>query len=294
MPGAQAPVPFALVRKELEIELLRSYTPSDAQVLLRHFFSHVTGRDFIHLLTEAPSIRSTEVAWLRHAVGEALRGKPWQYITGEVTFDGLPMYVNRDVLIPRPETEELAAHAAEILRSLSAGGPLRLLDAATGSGALGLAIGHRLPGTQVYGLDISGRALVMARRNARRNNIPMQLILADLLGAPEGIPQPLDMIVSNPPYVRASEKVKMQTNVLDFEPHLALFVPDEDPLLFYRALARWGHRLLRPGGWIAVEINEGLGIEVLELFRSYSYSDGRLERDFRGKDRFVFGKLSGV
>lgn len=216
-------------------------------------------------------------------------GEPVQYVLGRAAFCGLELEVTPATLIPRPETEELAARAAALA-------PRRALDAGTGSGCIALALKHACPGCTVEGWDLSAEALDVARRNAARLGLDVRFRRRDLLeaaenagftgpyGAPEG---GLDLLVSNPPYVRLSERAAMAAHVVGHEPAMALFVPDDDALRFYRALARLGLALLARGGTLLVEANTALAAETASLFAAAGYADSTVLSDFTGRPRFV-------
>ena len=186
------------------------------------------------------------------------------------------------MLIPRPETEELVWTIVERHRSDSG---LRILDIGTGSGCIAVTLAAELPDARVTAVDISDTALRIARRNAERHRQTVRFERRDILtGPPEG---EFDLIVSNPPYVTESEKRQMSPNVLRYEPHRALFVPDDDPLLFYRAIAGLGRRLFAPGGTVYFEINERFGTQTVELLENEGYREIVLSKDFFGKPRTV-------
>ena len=224
------------------------------------------------------------------------QGEPLQYVTGVQEFCGRRFRVAPGVLIPRPETEMLVAEATERLRPLLLGKPLpKVLDLCTGSGCIAWSIALEAPGAVVTGVDISEAALALARSQfaAEGPGVPREaaapeFVLQDVLEVPESFAgAPLDVITANPPYIRESEKAAMHRNVLEYEPALALFVPDEDPLLFYRAVARWALRFLKPGGWGIAEINEELGAETAAVFESAGLRKVEKHGDFFGKERFV-------
>jgi release factor glutamine methyltransferase len=212
-----------------------------------------------------------------------LAGEPVQYVLGEAWFDGLLLRVNRHVLIPRPETEELVHWVAESGLSAPA-----ILDIGTGSGCIPLALQKRLPEAMIAGLDISGEALALAKENATRHRLPVRFLRADILDETTwtGL-SGYDLIVSNPPYIIQREKKDMHERVLDYEPHLALFVPDEDPLLFYRKIARFANMHLDPGGALYLEINEALGAETVRLLEQEGFKQIILKKDLQGKDRMI-------
>lgn len=215
------------------------------------------------------------------------QGEPLQYVTGKAYFYGREFNVTPDVLIPRPETEILCRTVIESNRSG------RILDLCTGSGCIAWTLALEMPGTEVTAVDISEGALEVASRQdfseeiSRTGAAEPSFVKADALDEPVSESGMYDVIVSNPPYVMDSEKALMRSNVLDHEPHLALFVPDDDPLLFYRAVARWAQKLLKPDGAGIVEINEALGPETEDVFRSAGFKDVRTIKDLNEKDRFV-------
>lgn len=234
-------------------------------------------------------IPSDRLPSLLDALERLKKGEPVQYVLGFSEFLGRRFRVSPAVLIPRPETEQLVQAAVDILRGLPRGA--RVLDLCTGSGCIAWSLAMEVPGTSVVGVDISQDALQVAQNQDFTMGAGAQapvFVHADILAPAQPFPfGPFDLIVSNPPYIMEREKARMRPNVLDFEPSLALFVPDSDPLLFYRAVAAWSSRLLTPGGTGLVEINETLGGDTAELFASAGFSDVRQMKDFFDKDRFV-------
>ncbi|RZK61803.1 MAG: peptide chain release factor N(5)-glutamine methyltransferase [Hymenobacter sp.] len=215
-----------------------------------------------------------------------LAHEPVQYVLGTAHFAGMELAVSPATLIPRPETEELA----QLIAQEQAGrAGLTVLDVGTGSGCLALAVARALQPARTVAVDISGEALAVARRNAARYAPATEFQQLDiLLDTPAGIvPGSLDVLVSNPPYVRESERAQMRENVLDWEPATALFVPDADPLRFYKRLAALATSLLRPGGAVYLEINEALGAETAALLLAGGFEDVRVINDFFGRVRFV-------
>jgi release factor glutamine methyltransferase len=186
------------------------------------------------------------------------------------------------VLIPRPETEELVRR---VLTENVAGGDFRVLDIGTGSGAIAIALARAWPEAVVEAIDISPGALAVARENGQRNGVQVRFSACDILQeVPSG---QFDVIVSNPPYVRPSERAQMHPNVLDHEPGLALFVPEEDPLLFYRRIATVARDLLQPGGRLYFEINEAMGAEIARLLTRLGYTSVEIRTDLSGKERIA-------
>lgn len=212
-------------------------------------------------------------------------GEPLQYVLGTAWFAGRKMHVGPGVLIPRPETEELADWVAAEWGS----GTPRILDAGTGSGCIALALADRLPQARVEAWDISDAALAIARRNATEWGCDVAFHRRDMLAPPPAGTR-FDVIVSNPPYVRESERATMTPQVLRHEPASALFVPDAEPLLFHKALARLARTCLSPGGRLYLEINEALGPETLRMLGENGLHGLRLRQDAFGKDRMVCGE----
>lgn len=214
-------------------------------------------------------------------------GEPIQYILGHTEFYGLPFKVNPSVLIPRPETEELVEWILTSIGSpgLAAG---NILDIGTGSGCIAISLKANLPGAQVSAIDISTKTLKTARQNADLNNVKVNFIEADILNIKsETANQKFDIIVSNPPYVTQYDKAQMHTNVTDFEPHTALFVPENDPLLFYDAIADYALSNLNTNGLLFFEINENLGEQTVELLNGKGFKNIELRKDMSGRDRMV-------
>ncbi|MDR1273770.1 MAG: peptide chain release factor N(5)-glutamine methyltransferase [Odoribacteraceae bacterium] len=215
-------------------------------------------------------------------VAELQRGRPYQYVLGEAVFAGLTFRLNEETLIPRPETEELVEWA-----SASLGASDRALDVGTGSGCIAIALAARVPGVEWHGVDISTAAARVAAENARANGVEVTFLTRDITRHEEHAWPAYDLIVSNPPYVRLSERASMHDRVVKHEPGRALFVPDEDPLLFYRVIAGFGRRHLSPGGKLFFEINEALRAGVVALLEGSGYRRVESRRDLFGKDRMV-------
>lgn len=210
--------------------------------------------------------------------------EPIQYVLGECDFLDFTFNVRPGVLIPRPETEELI----ELICNENRLPGTKVLDIGTGSGCIAVSVARLLPDASVTAWDVSEQALEIARENALKNKAAVDFALVDVLAvSPAEVPERFDIIVSNPPYVCHSEKAEMSPNVLRHEPHLALFVDDADPLLFYRGIAELGRTLLNPGGRLYFEINALFGSETLEMLRSLGYSDAAVVRDIHGKERMT-------
>jgi len=209
--------------------------------------------------------------------------EPIQYIIGDTEFYGLEFKVNPSVLIPRPETEELVAWIIDGHKKKQ---QISILDIGTGSGCIAVTLAKHLVNANVYALDVSLEALSLAKENALTNDVNVEFIEADILDWDYGDLQ-FDVIVSNPPYVRELEKEAMSANVLDHEPHLALFVKDDDALLFYRTITKVANKILKPNGQLYFEINESLGKDTYDLLSNSGYSAVELKKDLFQKDRMI-------
>ena len=238
------------------------------------------------LTTDAPAAAPASLLALAQRVADGL---PIQYALGFSDFCGLRFHVEPGVLIPRPETEELVGW---VLQTCPPDGVLSLLDIGTGSGCIAVALAKRLPHARVSACDVSPTALRIAAQNADRLGVEVRFQQTDILTAqPQGR---YDVVVSNPPYICEREAAQMQRNVLDHEPHLALFVPDANPLLFYDAIARKSLQLLRPGGYLFFEVNRQYGSEVVTLLHTLGYTDVELRQDQFANDRMVRARLTNT
>ncbi|MDE6681205.1 MAG: peptide chain release factor N(5)-glutamine methyltransferase, partial [Muribaculaceae bacterium] len=215
-----------------------------------------------------------------------LKGKPIQYVTGEAYFYGMDLMVTPDVLIPRVETQELVDF---IVKKYDGVSDLKILDVGTGSGCIAIALARNLPFAQVTGIDISEKALAVAKENGKKLKANVNWVKADVFNFSPAADS-FDIIVSNPPYVMMSEQRDMEANVLEHEPWVALFVPDDDPLRFYRRIAKMGIDALKDGGTLWFELNAQLADETAKLVKSLGYEDVTLERDIAGKWRFIEAK----
>jgi release factor glutamine methyltransferase len=212
--------------------------------------------------------------------------EPIQYILGEAEFLGRKFLVDSSVLIPRPETEELVLLVKKKLQSKKSETNVRIVDVGTGSGCIPISLALEIPSSEVFALDVSEKALQTAKQNAKTLDADVTFLKCDILL--QEIPlQLLDVVVSNPPYVTMKEKSDMMKNVVEYEPHVALFVPDNDPLLFYKAIAIKAKHVLRADGILLVEINEQYGQSVADLFSLNGYKDISIFKDLSGKERIV-------
>lgn len=275
--------------RQIEHELQELYAPGEIRSFIRILCEHVCGIPYHRLLLDKDKqLSANEKQAIRRIVERLKQSEPIQYILGEVPFYDLSFTVAPGVLIPRPETEELIDY---IIRSRSARktGGTRILDIGTGSGCIAVTLARHLPGAEVWAADISEVALDIARRNAVKNGVSVRFCQADVLQQPcaDTFPGMYDLVVSNPPYVTDSEKKGMQKNVLGYEPSLALFVPDADPLLFYKAISRLGKQKIRAGGFLYFEINARFGKETADLLEKDGYREVRLMKDLYGNDRII-------
>jgi release factor glutamine methyltransferase len=216
-----------------------------------------------------------------------LQHEPIQYVLGESWFAGLKFYVDKNVLIPRPETEELVNWITADVAAPAAQA-LTILDIGTGSGCIAVALKKQLPSARVHALDISGPALEIARKNALLNNVDVNFLRGNILSDDELKNVPIfDIIVSNPPYVTKSEAAKMSPHVVQYEPDAALFVSDDNPLLFYEHIAEFAMDHLKQSGMLYLEINEIMGSQVAEVLEGKKFNSIELKKDMQGKDRML-------
>lgn len=265
------------------IESLSAFYPSDEarKLVLMLAQSRLGVKSYTHIIEPDTEVPREFVDTLQTDVRRMLAGEPVQYVLGEAEFCGRMFRVAPGVLIPRPETEMLALEALNHVHSGSS-----VLDLCTGSGCIAWTVSLEKPGCKVTAVDISDAALEVAESQPFGDS--PRFIRADILDDPDqSVFGTYDVLLANPPYIMDSERTVMRKNVLGFEPELALFVPDSDPLVFYRAIAVWAGKLLVRGGFAMVEINEKLGAETLALFECAQLSDIRTVKDFFGKDRFI-------
>ncbi len=238
-------------------------------------------------LRQQESVEATEAERLLAMAERMARHEPLQYVTGHCDFCGIEIATARGALIPRPETEQLVDTVCE-WAGVRMG--LRVLDIGTGSGCIAVALSEKLDGAEVVGIDVSDEALAVARRNVEGRGIELRKV--DILTAEAGDIGTFDIVVSNPPYVMEREKASMERNVLDYEPGRALFVPDDDPLVFYRRITELCRRgLLACGGGLFFEINEALGGEMKSMMESAGFRGVEIKKDYLGKDRMAVGTL---
>ncbi|MBP5643091.1 MAG: peptide chain release factor N(5)-glutamine methyltransferase [Bacteroidales bacterium] len=275
-------------RKYYASQLEKTYESDEANALIMILLKHYFNIDRMKIALE-PDLRlsESELLTLHFAVKELLKNKPVQYIIGETEFCGMRFFVNENVLIPRPETEEMV----QLLAVGNRPSTVKILDVGTGSGCIAISLAKLIPNSDVAAVDVSEKALEVARKNAEANGVNVHFVLDDILNphvkTHGRASQQFDIIVSNPPYVCESEKSEMRANVLEHEPFSALFVPDSDPLVFYRKILEFAQKTLKPDGTIWFEINERFGKETAELCHRMGFENVEIIKDFRGRERIL-------
>ncbi len=282
--------------QQLMFQLYEIYDDREAANIANLTIEYITGfRKIDRLLNKQFLLNEQQLKQLEHFTNELLQHKPVQYVLHEAWFAGMKFYVDANVLIPRPETEELVNWIIEDLSHITHHSPftihnssLTILDVGTGSGCIPIALKKKLPTVEMHAIDVSEKTLNVSKQNAATHNMSIKFQFVDILNkdARESLPM-FDVIVSNPPYVKKIEASSMHHNVVKHEPHLALFVPDEDALIFYKAIAEFGLIHLNKSGKLFFEINESLGKEVCELLQQYGYTNIELKKDMQGKERMV-------
>lgn len=263
------------------------YGDGEVRVFVEMLFEAFEGWDKVALLlNRGATINQSDLLRFHWALEDLKRQRPIQHIIGWVEFCGCRIGVDETTLIPRPETEEIVSKTIALFEERP---PRRVLDICTGSGCIAIALAKAWPEAEIMAVDVSEEALAKARKNADENGVKVDFVRCDLLKDEPPLPYPFDLIISNPPYVCESERETMRANVLDYEPELALFVPDEDALVFYRRIAAISRKMLIDKGTIILEINERFGKETLEEMKKEGLY-GKVERDFRGKDRIIIAE----
>lgn len=260
------------------------YPKREIEAIIRLIFESLKGwRPVDIVLNEDKPLSTFMQSKIHDIVQRLLNREPIQYILGTAHFYGLDLHVAPGVLIPRPETAELVD---TIVRQADSRPDLRVLDIGAGSGCIAIALARNLRFPQITAIDISTQALDIARQNAQRLKTNIQFIQADILQLRPDTDL-YDIIVSNPPYIARSEAADMEANVLQYEPHKALFVPDHDPLIFYRAIAQYAQQALTPQGRLYFEINPLYASQITQLLQTLSFTDIRLTRDIHSRYRFI-------
>lgn len=268
-------------------ELESLYEKDEIRSMIYSIIEHFTGYDLMKILTYKDELKVSESELLKinFAIKDLKKEKPLQQIIGYCDFLDVRIEVNQHVLIPRVETEEIVQR---IIKENKGRKNLKIADFCCGSGCIAIALKKAFPDANIYAYDISEEALKKSKENAEKNKEKINFFKENILKSKEKN-QEFNIIVSNPPYIRESEKSLMKNNVLLYEPHLALFVSDEDPLIFYKKILDFSNRNLAKNGKIYMEINENLGKETELLFKNFNYQTSII-KDIRGKDRLLFAK----
>ncbi len=270
-------------------ELDELYPREEVDSMFYLMIEHFLGLErFILAIDPEIVITKEEEQYMFEGLSKLKKEQPIQYVLGETTFMDLKFMVNESVLIPRPETEELVNWVLEDIENIN--DVTEIIDIGTGSGCIAISLAKLKPNLKVSAIDISGSALEIAKKNALLNEVDVQFNLVDILKT-GSLNKKYDIIISNPPYVREMERDKMRNNVLQNEPYSALFVPDGNPLLFYRAIAKLAKKYLKENGMLYLEINQHLGEEVKTLLKNFNFSIVELRKDIFGKDRMIKAKL---
>lgn len=279
------------IERYFHSELDSQYGAGEVGMFLRMLFEYFLGWDHVKLLTsKEETINQSDLLRFHWAVEDLKRNRPIQHIIGWTEFCGNKIAVGPEVLIPRPETEEIVQNTFTLLASNP---PKHVIDLCTGSGCIAIAFAKHWPKAKVTAVDLSEKALETAKRNAETNSVDITLKKCDILSNRWDKSLPLcsfDLIISNPPYIMEMERETMSLNVTEHEPTMALFVPDNDPLLFYRSIADFAKKSLSKNGMLVVEINEQLATETCKLLESTGFI-ATLREDFRGKARSITATL---
>lgn len=268
----------------IKSELSSVMEAGEAQAIARIVMKHYMDYDAVDIVLRGDSVLPDFMpSKIESVVMRLKQNEPIQYILGKAYFYGREFTVTSNTLIPRPETEQLV----DMIVDENNANDLKVLDIGTGSGCIAISLALALKFAQVTAIDILTAAIDVAMENARNNKAQVKFLQADALNLGHLGCEPLDIVVSNPPYVCDSEKVLMEPNVLNYEPHSALFVPDDDPLLFYRAIAQYSLRTLKPGGRLYFEINRQFGSETAQMLTELGFDDVVVTRDSFGNNRFV-------
>lgn len=270
----------------LREQLSKSYEPQEANALARIVFCDILGQSNVdYYLCKDMDLSGNEEEKVKSILQRLENFEPIQYIEGKKYFSGREFFVRQGVLIPRPETEELVELAAQVCKADS-----KILDIGTGSGCIAISLSKKLPEAEVYAWDISDIALEIAKQNNEQLGASVHFEQHDILTYKTTGEEAFDLIISNPPYITESEKRDMEANVLEWEPDIALFVPDNDPLLFYRRIGELALQMLSPNGKLYFEINRAYGKETAQLLHNQGYKNIHIKKDISGNDRFVYAE----
>lgn len=270
----------------LREQLSKSYEPQEANALARIIFCDMLGQSNVdYYLCKDMDLSGNEEEKVKSILQRLEKYEPIQYIEGKKYFSGREFFVRQGVLIPRPETEELVELAAQACKPNA-----KILDIGTGSGCIAISLAKKLPEAEVHAWDISEAALEVAKQNNEQLSASVHFEQHDILTYQATGEEAFDLIISNPPYITESEKAEMETNVLAWEPSIALFVPDNDPLLFYRRIGELALRMLTPNGKLFFEINRAYGDATKQLLCNQGYKNIHIQKDLSGNDRFVYAE----
>mgnify|MGYP003390679379 FL=1 len=270
----------------LREQLSKSYEPQEANALARIIFCDILGQSNVdYYLCKDIDLSGNEEEKVKSILQRLEKYEPIQYIEGKKYFSGREFFVRQGVLIPRPETEELVELAAQACKPNA-----KILDIGTGSGCIAISLAKKLPEAEVHAWDISEAALEVAKQNNEQLSASVHFEQHDILTYQATGEEAFDLIISNPPYITESEKAEMEANVLAWEPSIALFVPDNDPLLFYRRIGELALRMLTPNGKLFFEINRAYGDATKQLLCNQGYKNIHIQKDLSGNDRFVYAE----
>jgi release factor glutamine methyltransferase len=269
--------------------LVGYFPTSEVEEFFDRLSMHILNRDRLNRsLNRTHMISPSEFEHFENAIQRLKTYEPIQYIIGHTFFYGYKFVVNPSVLIPRPETEMLVDW---IVHETSSSKSIKILDIGTGSGCIAISLAKAFPKARLVALDRSSAALGVAQSNAKQHQVEVNFIEADILDYDHSF-EGVDLIVSNPPYVTHAEKTQMDSNVLDYEPHLALFVDDSTPLVFYRAILKFAYLNLKPSGLVYFEINEQFAQELADLCVEEGFQDVRLKKDLQHKQRMLCAQIN--
>ncbi len=269
-------------------ELSGYYSPDEIRIFTRWICENELGYSFSDILAyKINNLSCSGTLKIEEIISRLKNYEPIQYILRKTEFYGLPFFVNNSVLIPRPETEELV----EWIIKENGERPIDILDIGTGSGCIAVSLAKNLPSVNVFAWDISAEALMVAKKNAELNEVDVKFENLDILKT-VNCSKKFDIIVSNPPYVTDSEKKEMEKNVLAYEPHLALFVPDDNPLMFYDRISDFALQNLFPGGKVYFEINRAKSDVVAQLLKKKGFAEVEVRKDISGNERMISAQIS--
>ncbi|MEN9968435.1 MAG: hypothetical protein RIR94_611 [Bacteroidota bacterium] len=275
---------LATAKKYFFNELASAFSPSECKqmwlVLLEKRFGWSPAEQMLQMETR---VSESDLLYFRSAVKRLQAHEPFQFVVGDTQFAGLLLKTDQRALIPRPETEELIDLISKQDKKFNS-----ILDLCTGSGCIALALQNEFPNAKVRGLDLSSDAIALAQENALQTQLNVAFVVADVLQWKPNAT--FDLIVSNPPYIPNQEKAQMQPNVLNFEPHMALFVPDNDPLVFYKQIIEIAQNCLLAEGFLALEIHENFALETQALFEGAQFKNVQIHRDLQGKQRMILAQ----